>query len=120
MQKLTRRAEQRGAGVAARDGGDGRHHQVLDERARDDDAHRHVFALANSLLEESLGDVGLGNIKRRTLSVVLEVLGTALRIPLDRSAEFSTLQAGGTERLRKRNVLELVHLLVVDEDVLRS
>ena len=41
----TGRAEER-AGVRARDREDGRHHAVLDERARDDERHRHPGAVA--------------------------------------------------------------------------
>ncbi len=88
--KLTRRAKERRARVAARDGRHGRHHQVLDEGAHDRDA------------ELALGvrhDIRHGGLDARDR---LDARG---------------VEAGRVHRLLPLDVLELVHLFVVDQDV---
>lgn len=47
--RTVRGAKERGAGARARDGHDARHGQVLNERARDDDAHGHQDARGDAL-----------------------------------------------------------------------
>lgn len=129
VQKLTRRAKQRRAGVAARDRDHRRHHQVLDEGARDDDLDRvplrcldvasrfdaigNLFGIQVSLVVRQV------RVRRNARLLVLphEILlaskeaafGRALRVPL--------AVHGRLERLAHGDVHVLVHLLVVDDDV---
>jgi len=126
VQRLTSRAEERGAGVAARDAHDSGHHQVLDEGARDDDLERHPEACldardgdgANLLADgvERLFEVGLRANKRHRLAVGRGAkVGEKGQVPW-----VSTLllaRHGSRHRLLDGDVNVLVHLLVVDDDV---
>lgn len=70
-----RGTEQGRAGVAARDGHDGRHHQVLDEGAADDDLALKVLALRDLVgktivsAHRALHTVGAGRRRGGTLGV---------------------------------------------------
>jgi hypothetical protein len=114
-----RRAKERGAGVAARNRHDGRHHQVLDEGARDDDLNRHPLRLAGS-----------GNGRRFAIrndfhalrhvellvGLVAEEVDRGRAVTLRVSGVRQVLH-GGPKRLADGDVHMLVHLLVVDDDV---
>ena len=125
-----RRTEEGGAGVAARDAHDGGHHQVLDERARDDDLKRQPVTSGNFGRDRSRGE-GNGHVGSLVLSVRCErrddVLGGvgAREGGLELGAEVVD-GAGGPIGLRAKregeglldgDVNMLVHLFVVDDDV---
>ena len=104
----TGRAEERGARVRARDREDGRHHAVLDERARDDERDRHPGAVLRAVDQLLLRVVGIGaRLHPRALGCalrVVEVVEDARRL----------------QRLLERNVHVHVRVLVVDHNVLFS
>lgn len=117
VQKRTRGAEERGAGVAAGHGHNGRHHQVLDEGTRDDDLNRQPFLGCNRV-NERLGTIPsreccwgkLGETGRlRALNAVAE--------EIEYLATTDTTDARSIHGLGKRDVHVLVHLLIVDDDV---
>ena len=68
VQRLTRRTEERRAGVAARDGRDTRHHEVLDEGARNDDGHVNELTIFDRR-DELLGDAR-GRVPRSSFTKV--------------------------------------------------
>ena len=124
-----RRSVQGGAGVAARHGGDGGEHVVLDERTRNHDADLQVDTSGDdidhlldgktgtlckiTLCDSTVGDFGLGHVFQRSRqNLVDSSSATHCRGDVDAVAS-----ARGVEGLLKRNVSELVRLLVVDEQV---
>ena len=140
-----RRAKERRARVAARDGHDHRVHHVLDERTRDHDAdvrvdvlvlwHGDVAAggvLNRALLVERLDLHGLG-VPRRQLArgglgvrfdcfaVGVHAIGTRGRVRhLGGTADVATTDAARLERLAPGDAHVAVRLLVVDEGVARE
>ena len=119
-------AVQGGAGVAARHGGDGGEHVVLDERTRNHDA-----ALQDDTgFDDSDHAVNVRDIIG-AISVLIPGSGDGLLVSLDGISNLGEssiatqcrfdvdvgASARGVEGLLKRNVSELVRLLVVDEQV---
>lgn len=98
-------AEERGAGVAAGDGHDGGHHQVLNEGARDDNLHGRRFFKIGRIVTE--GRTGGRAILAEGLEIVVRVIFRVNNLRRKR----------GLERVEEANVLVLVLLLVVDDDV---
>ena len=126
VQKLTRRPEQRRAGVAARDRDHRRHHQVLDEGARDDDLDRVPLLGVLNRVGDGLGvnasigiiDVGERRLRNARLRVLLlEVRLVAKEAAVERALLVFHAVHGRIERLAHGDVHVLVHLLVVDDDV---
>jgi hypothetical protein len=117
------RPEQRRAGVAARDRDHRRHHQVLDEGARDDDLDGVPVALGN--LD---GDVvGIHSVTvdgesfcrdSHLLVLLPDVSLVAKEVEASVAARHVRLVLHGrAERLARGDVHVAVHLLVVDDDV---
>ena len=124
--------EQRRAGVAARDGDDRGHHQVLDEGASNDDLDGVPLTLANQIDDLFGGLVGREGVLRvegtrvdayilvlpRNVGRVTEEVETGvIRGTLVRARHRTQAMHGRAERLRGGNVHVAVHLLVVDDNV---
>lgn len=119
---LTRRPEQRRAGVAARDRDHRRHHQVLDERARDNDLDGVPVAIGDGVGNLFDGFTGLESaVGEANLSVLLlDVFLVTEKVNAARNVRIllRTLAVHGRlERLARGDVHVAVHLLVVDDDV---
>ena len=121
--------EQRRAGVAARDGDDRGHHQVLDEGARNDDGHVNELTIFDDLFGGLVGREGVLRVEgtrvdayilvlpRNVGRVTEEVETGVIRGTLVRARHRTQAMHGRAERLRGGNVHVAVHLLVVDDNV---
>lgn len=122
-----RRAKERGARVAARDRHDRRHHQVLDEGTRDDHLDREPFAcwlvqLGSDLLRRLAINKAFdrsqvahgGHLVLLNPSIVAKEGERGSCLGAD---DVLHVLHGGLERLADGDVHVLVHLLVVDDDV---